>query len=41
MRRRNGEVDQLAGTDETELMPGDTFVMETPGGGGYGPPSDG
>ncbi|MGI9612728.1 MAG: hydantoinase B/oxoprolinase family protein, partial [Acidimicrobiales bacterium] len=37
VRRRNGEVDQLAGADETELVSGDTFVMETPGGGGYGP----
>jgi 5-oxoprolinase (ATP-hydrolysing) len=28
----------LTGTDRTELAPGDVFVIETPGGGGYGLP---
>ena len=39
VRRQNGEIDELAGTDETQLLPGDTFVIETPGGGGYGDPA--
>ena len=26
----------LTGTDSAELQPGDVFVIETPGGGGYG-----
>ncbi len=26
----------LTGTDSAELKPGDVFVIETPGGGGYG-----
>ncbi len=26
----------LTGTDSAELVPGDVFVIETPGGGGYG-----
>jgi len=29
----------MTGTDRTELAAGDVFVIETPGGGGYGPPS--
>ncbi|MCP4963587.1 MAG: 5-oxoprolinase, partial [Actinomycetia bacterium] len=40
VKRADGTVDPLAGTDETELLPGDTFVMESPGGGGYGSPPD-
>ncbi|MCP4958813.1 MAG: 5-oxoprolinase, partial [Actinomycetia bacterium] len=40
VKRADGTVDRLAGTDETELLPGDTFVMESPGGGGYGSPLD-
>ncbi|MDJ0950645.1 MAG: hydantoinase B/oxoprolinase family protein [Alphaproteobacteria bacterium] len=36
VRRNNGGIDDLAGNDETDMMPGDTFVMETPGGGAYG-----
>ena len=27
---------ELSGTAELEMQPGDTFVIETPGGGGYG-----
>lgn len=34
--RANGEAEQLRGNDETQMNPGDTFVMETPGGGGFG-----
>ena len=35
VRRKNGRVDELAGNDETDVMPGDSFVMETPGGAAY------
>jgi N-methylhydantoinase B/oxoprolinase/acetone carboxylase alpha subunit len=24
------------GADKTEMIPGDVFIIETPGGGGYG-----
>ena len=34
----DGTVDELLGTDGTEMEPGDVFVIETPGGGGYGAP---
>ena len=34
--RRSGKVVQLTGTDSIEMAPGDRFVIETPGGGGYG-----
>ena len=33
---RDGSVRQLAGVDQVELLSGDRFVIETPGGGGYG-----
>jgi 5-oxoprolinase (ATP-hydrolysing) len=32
----DGSVTQLSGTDQIELKQGDVFVIETPGGGGYG-----
>jgi 5-oxoprolinase (ATP-hydrolysing) len=31
-------VDELKGCDTTEVQAGDVFVIETPGGGGYGAP---
>jgi 5-oxoprolinase (ATP-hydrolysing) len=34
--RADGRVETLAATDRTEMQAGDTFVIETPGGGGYG-----
>lgn len=34
--RTDGTVDQLRGNDETEMAPGDIFIIETPGGGGFG-----
>jgi 5-oxoprolinase (ATP-hydrolysing) len=37
VQRTDGTVVQLGGTDATEMSPGDVFVIETPGGGGYGP----
>jgi len=36
VERRDGKIDTLTGTDSTEMAPGDVFVVETPGGGGYG-----
>ena len=34
--RAGGEFEQLRGNDEVRVNAGDLFVMETPGGGGYG-----
>ncbi|MBV9736158.1 MAG: hydantoinase B/oxoprolinase family protein, partial [Acidisphaera sp.] len=36
IERVGGAVETLAGTASAELRPGDVFVIETPGGGGYG-----
>ena len=36
VERADGSVAELSGTDGTEMFPGDVFVIETPGGGGYG-----
>jgi 5-oxoprolinase (ATP-hydrolysing) len=33
----DGSTLKLTGADTAELVPGDVFVIETPGGGGYGP----
>jgi 5-oxoprolinase (ATP-hydrolysing) len=38
VERAGGGKDVLTGTDKAELAPGDVFVIETPGGGGYGAP---
>ncbi|MFI7405776.1 hydantoinase B/oxoprolinase family protein [Streptomyces sp. NPDC049541] len=35
----DGTVTPLAGSDSADVGPGDVLVIETPGGGGYGPPS--
>ena len=34
----DGTVTAMAGCDSVAVQPGDVFVIETPGGGGYGPP---
>jgi 5-oxoprolinase (ATP-hydrolysing) len=34
--RTDGSVVQLGGADKLEMRAGDVFVIETPGGGGYG-----
>jgi 5-oxoprolinase (ATP-hydrolysing) len=34
--RSSGEIDELGPFDQTEMAAGDVFVIETPGGGGYG-----
>ena len=36
--RADGAVVDLRGNDELQMAPGDLFVMETPGGGGFGAP---
>ena len=36
VERTDGTHEILTGTDSAELNPGDVFVIETPGGGGYG-----
>jgi 5-oxoprolinase (ATP-hydrolysing) len=36
VERADGSTVELAGCDSTEVEPGDTLVIETPGGGGYG-----
>ena len=38
VERADGSLTRLAGCDRAELGPGDVFVLETPGGGGYGRP---
>jgi 5-oxoprolinase (ATP-hydrolysing) len=38
VERADGSVTAMAGCDSVEVGPGDRFVIETPGGGGYGPP---
>jgi 5-oxoprolinase (ATP-hydrolysing) len=35
--RASGETELLGFVSSTEMEPGDVFVIETPGGGGYGP----
>jgi 5-oxoprolinase (ATP-hydrolysing) len=36
VRRADGRVEQLGHIGKTEMAAGDTFIIETPGGGGYG-----
>ena len=38
--RANGRIDALGAADETQVGVGDTVVIETPGGGGYGAPHE-
>ncbi|MGC9504096.1 hydantoinase B/oxoprolinase family protein [Baaleninema sp.] len=35
VQRRDGEIEELGGTAIVEMNPGDCFIIETPGGGGY------
>ena len=39
VERADGATERLGGTAETRMGPGDVFVIETPGGGGFGPMS--
>ncbi len=36
IERADGSITQLTGTDQADIEAGDTFVIKTPGGGGYG-----
>jgi 5-oxoprolinase (ATP-hydrolysing) len=38
IERADGSITPMAGCDSAEVGRGDLFVIETPGGGGYGPP---
>jgi 5-oxoprolinase (ATP-hydrolysing) len=38
VRRVSGAVEPLAATQVVEMAPGDVFIIETPGGGGFGSP---
>jgi 5-oxoprolinase (ATP-hydrolysing) len=38
VERADGSVDVLPGCASVSMQPGDVFVIETPGGGGYGNP---
>jgi 5-oxoprolinase (ATP-hydrolysing) len=37
VERADGRVEDLGHLGETQMQPGDVFVIETPGGGGFGP----
>ncbi|MEV2217777.1 hydantoinase B/oxoprolinase family protein [Streptomyces sp. NPDC050997] len=39
VERADGTVTELGGSDAADVGPGDVLVIETPGGGGYGPSS--
>jgi 5-oxoprolinase (ATP-hydrolysing) len=39
IERIDGTVDELPGSAFAEVAPGDILIVETPGGGGYGPPA--
>ena len=38
VERADGGIEELTGTDMADMNPNDVFVIETPGGGGYGEP---
>ncbi len=40
LRRADGRVEELAAIDQRRVEPGDTLVLETPGGGGWGWPPE-
>jgi 5-oxoprolinase (ATP-hydrolysing) len=37
VQRADGRIEELAHIGKTEMAPGDIFIVETPGGGGFGP----
>ena len=41
VERADGGIEELTGTDMADMNPNDVFVIETPGGGGYGEPRSG
>ena len=38
VERADGRIEALPHIGQAEMQPGDVFVIETPGGGGYGEP---
>ena len=40
VERADGSVHSMQGADSVQVEPGDVLVLHTPGGGGYGPPTD-
>ena len=40
VERAGGEVEVLGATASVAMQPGDVFVIETPGGGGFGDPAN-
>jgi 5-oxoprolinase (ATP-hydrolysing) len=38
VERGDGRIEELGAADQAEMNPGDVFVIETPGGGGFGTP---
>jgi 5-oxoprolinase (ATP-hydrolysing) len=38
VERADGSIEELSATASAEMQPGDRFVIETPGGGGFGSP---
>jgi 5-oxoprolinase (ATP-hydrolysing) len=40
VERTDGSVEELTATDLRQMAPGDVFVIETPGGGGFGRAED-
>jgi 5-oxoprolinase (ATP-hydrolysing) len=38
IRRADGHIENIAGSDQRELEAGDAAIIETPGGGGFGLP---
>ena len=40
VERVDGTVEMLSATAYAEMQPGDRFVIETPGGGGFGGKSE-
>jgi 5-oxoprolinase (ATP-hydrolysing) len=36
VERKDGTVEMLSATAYAEVQPGDRFIIETPGGGGFG-----
>jgi 5-oxoprolinase (ATP-hydrolysing) len=39
VERADGSTVELKGTDKIDMRPGDCFIIETPGGGGFGQPA--
>ena len=39
VERIGGPIEEFGSTHEIEVWPGDVFVLQTPAGGGYGPPA--